>query len=164
MSTPIIPSAESSVCGTQVCKERDDFIADKELWHSLWHVYLNNGEEVFDDDGRMVDGQPIQAAWIRLKNYCDTNGLWIDRIYLRFRSHYEHIQPAEGYFFKKGALGSIGMATRNYMILGRVLGEEIHVQKWKTPELIVEEEGVRVLSDNLEYTILSPAGDVIELI
>lgn len=138
-----------------VSRQRDNYIQDIENHKPHWHAYLTNGEEVFDDDGRLnLYNNPLPASWIRLKEYCESKNIGIDRIYLRFRSHYEHIEKADGYMFKRGSLGSPGMKTRNFFVIGRVVKDKIYVQKWKIPELIVEEEDIRDLKDNLEWTIL----------
>lgn len=139
-----------------ICKEKDDFIDSKEMWEAHWRVDLNNGEQVYDDDGRRNEkDQPMISSWLRLKEYCDEHKLWITSMYLRFRSHYEHITPnADGYFMKKGGLASPGMPTHHYLIVGVVEQHIINVNKWKIPELIVEEEDTRKLKNNLEWTIL----------
>ena len=35
-----------------VCKQRDSFIEDFNLSNPRWEVILNNGETIFQDDGR----------------------------------------------------------------------------------------------------------------
>lgn len=138
-----------------VSRQKDNFIQNKQDFEAHWHVFLSNGEEIFDDHGRKDGDYVLPAAWLRLKKYCDYKSIHIKSMYLRFRSHYEHIEPAEGYMFKMGSLGSPGALTRNYFVIGRVIGDKIFVEKWKTPELIVEERDTRDLKDNLEWTILN---------
>lgn len=53
-----------------ICREVDKFFDDKNF---IVKVMLSNNEIVYLDDGR--EGSQPASAWLRLKEYCDTNNL-----------------------------------------------------------------------------------------
>ena len=134
----------------------DDYINEYRLWNTVWCVTLNNGQEIFDDNGRRdKNGHIMKDSWLRLKEYCDSNNLWIDNIYFKFRSHTEQIEKSDdGYFLKRGILGSPGNQAIQFMIIGNVKNNSIFTTKWRVPELIPDETGIRPLAGNEGVTIL----------
>lgn len=102
-----------------------------------WEVALNNGEYIYMDDGY---GNP-PSAWIRLKEYCSKHKLWITKMLFGFRSNTRTLpENADGYFFCKGALGSMGSdKTIHYFIVGTLQNGILTTTKWRVPEMLEQE-------------------------
>ncbi len=136
-----------------VAKEYDQFIEDKD--EALWIVTLSNNEIIWQDDDRPYVGH--HSAWIRLKEYCEHNNLYIVKIQLKFRSHSEFIfcEDSEGYAFRKEAMGGFGVnITHHFYWLGILKNGIVHMEKWRVPELIKEEEEDRLPNSLLDCLIL----------
>jgi hypothetical protein len=126
-----------------VCKHIDDFILDKDK--TYWIATLSDGTVVYEDDGRP---DLERVSWFRLRNYCKENSLSIVKMAMRFRSNYvECFVPADGVFFRRSCLGSFGLKASDgsvksleFYLIGNVLGNNIHVQRWHVPELIMSDE------------------------
>lgn len=135
-----------------VCIQEDDFIFEK----LRWIAELSNGQRVYQDDGR--PGLQEYSAWIRLKDYCKQEGIYITNLYLQFRSNHVHPLPAkaEGYFFShKSAIFSWGGETYGFYLVGHVEGDVIKVKEYKVPELILfreEERSVDSGKGNIIWT------------
>lgn len=102
-----------------------------------WEVVLNNGEKIFMDDG---EGEPA-SAWLRLRKYCSDNNLWITSMLFGFRSNVIYLpNNAEGYFFCRGALGSMGSdKTIDYFIVGALTNGILTTTKYRVPEMLEQE-------------------------
>jgi hypothetical protein len=119
-----------------VCKVTDDHVPTLR-----WVVQLDNGETIYQDDGR--PGMDPPSAWIRLGNYVRNNGFKIVGLLFQFRSHNVHIEPnAEGYYFAKGAIGYAGAPETFQQFVAGFLKEGIIYKTWfQVPELIVSQTG-----------------------
>lgn len=126
--------------------EPDEWIQDRWESETLWIAYLSDGTSVWMDDERPE--MPHHSAWVRLKNYCETNNLYVVKIQLKFRSHSEFVydENSEGYCFRHGVLGSMGNPTRNFFLVGILKNDVVHMYKYSTPELVLEEEEDRDIS------------------
>jgi hypothetical protein len=115
-----------------VCTVVDDFIRDKVRWVAV----LSNGEIVYEDDGRPGEDPP--SAWIRLREYCSANVLFINNMRLQFRSHI--VPVGEGYdafYFVKSVFGVMGSDSVGAYIAGYLDRDGlVHVKRWRTPELV----------------------------
>ena len=136
-----------------ICKQPDDYTSDYEMWNTVWHVFLNNGEEIWDDDKRPG---LIDPSWVRLKRYCDENNLYITKMYLKFRSHYEHLNPNEsGYFLVRKLKGHFGSDRNSHYFITGYLKDDGSVEstEWKCPELIPESYRNRKFETDKEFLI-----------
>jgi len=125
--------------------QTDPFIEDFLHENTTWIVTLNDGTIHYDD--------PRITAWLELKKKCEAEGKYIDKIVLKFRSHYETLDKAKGYTFIKSALGSFGSnKTINYYVFG-FKNDNFKVQKWRIPELIKEREELRDFNQYKEFYI-----------
>lgn len=126
-----------------VCKAIDEFLRDK----VIWVVHLNNGETIYQDDGREGEAEP--SAWIRLRQYVTANNLRIERMELVFRVHsrgnvVEMAPNADGYYFAYGALAQMGTpGTHSLYVTGHLWEGRLCIQKWSVPALEQIEEEVR---------------------
>lgn len=87
--------------------------------------------------------------WYDIKRHCEDNSLFVQEIQLQFRSNRTTIDVAdcEGVYFVRSCLGAVGMATRNYFTVGKLLKDgRVHKQMWLVPELLLDKE----FSDSLE--------------
>lgn len=131
----------------------DDFLVERWENYTRWVVKLSNKQCVFQDDGR--PGVYPESAWLRLKDYCSENDLWIVSMFLQFRSHVEHLpNNAAGYFFKKGVRGG-GFDTKELFLTGIQYGSEVEITKWYVPELLVSSKEIRLAHECEKYLIKS---------
>lgn len=135
----------------QVSKVLDNYILDKD--EPFWYVQLNNGETIYQDDFR---SGLIPSAWDRLQSYCRTHELYIERMWIRFRSNVVEVpQGKEAYWFKKGILAGItrDMTRRfrdiNFFVVGYVEKDVniLYITKWRIPELIDWEKEEREIPE-----------------
>ena len=138
---------------TQVCLESDSWIQDIEESTTLWIASLSDGTKAFMDDDRP---NLYHSAWVRLKEYCETNNLHVVKMQLKFRSHSEFVfdEDSEGYCFRKGVLGSFGSANQHFYLVGILKNGIVNMQKWSVPELILSETDERNPSDLSDCLIL----------
>tara|TARA_R110000824_G_scaffold14985_5_gene63387 strand:- start:7623 stop:8105 length:483 start_codon:yes stop_codon:yes gene_type:complete len=134
-------------------KEFDDYINIYADQNPLWIATLSNDEVIYQDDGR-PDVEPA-SAWTRLKQYCDTNDLYIQSIKLRNKSHIEDLGSGhDGYFFCKSAGALLfGDMTQHAFVFGTLNGENLSVRRWRLPELISESVEERDPYANPEFII-----------
>lgn len=139
-----------------ICTIPDEYVNNRSLWETHWHVTLNDGTEVWDDDYRpeyTINGMR-DPSWSRLKRYCDENKLWVTNMYLRFRSHYEHLEPnQDGYFFIRKMLAQMGGYSSQFFITGVLKGGELHSTEWRVPELIPVEHKIRNFEKDEQFLI-----------
>ena len=121
---------------------RDSPFFDKPVWVAT----LSNGEEIYQDDGAHPNQE--RSAWIRLANYCEQEGLNIDVLKARFKSHEVEVgRNVDGFYFCKAIMGSMGSSVcTHYYILGAVDNNVVNKTKWVVPEFIPEEESADPLS------------------
>lgn len=133
--------------------EFDPFIKDKDK--TIWIATLSDGRVVYEDEYRPEYTE--YRAWIRLGQFCKENNLYVKKMSIKFRSHIEEMKESdEGYFFRRGALGSHGAikkTTRHFYLTGPVICGKIHVENWLVPELILEESEVRDIEGNRDGII-----------
>lgn len=140
-----------------------------------WCVTLNDGQVIFQDDCR--PGLPADvhhSAWVRLRTYCRSKGLFISRLHLRNKSNVITPLPANqsGYYFAHQAMGVAGLddkplegipsGTFSFFILGHVDREDkrLLVRRIKVPEL----QPARWHNGNpLEERLISPDDDCLIL-
>lgn len=127
-------------------KEDDEFVRDR----LRWVVQLNNGEMIYEDDGR--PGIEPTSAWVRLKAYCTANGLHITSMWLQFRSNRVSIgEDAPGYFFSKMAFGVWGEAESYQGYIAGVYDGvgNVTIQRYRVPglELMGEPETREISAD-----------------
>lgn len=136
--------------------EEDEYIVSLYEHSTRWVVKLNNGQNVYQDDGR--DGILPESAWTRLKQYCKENHLWIIDMRLQFRSHVEHLPSNKsGYFFCKSILGSPALPKNiHFYVSGYVENSVICTTTWRIPELVENETETRNIQENQECLIQKP--------
>lgn len=128
-----------------VTTTESEFVAANREGHTQWVVTLNDGTKCYQDDGR--EDCPTTSSWLRLRNFCQVNGLYIVSMYLRFRTENIHL-PADkdGYYFCNSVLSWLNDSKMfHYYVVGYIENGVIYTKKYKIPELIVEEEDVRTI-------------------
>jgi len=149
----------------------DDFVA-KTIDESMkkqdltrWIVVLDDGTVVYQDDagqGELRVGTNL-SAWERLQNYCKNNNNYIVSMQLKFRSHIENMPSnAEGYFFRRSLLSGMGVMRtfrvipdKHHYLVGILKDGKVNVQKWVTPELLLNTEEEDIRDPNSEDCIKS---------
>lgn len=138
----------------------DDFVESLQTDRksAIWFAEMSDGSTIYMDDGR--PGAEPHSAWIRLGILVRRNGLSIKRLGLRFRSNIlSDILPsdAEGYYFRRAALGQLtDTETLEFMLVGSLTGELVSIQKWKVPELVLMETESRPANDQDPSLIRNP--------
>lgn len=122
-----------------ICTSQDEFVQNFNESNSRWQVTLNDNTTVFQDDGR-PNATP-HSAWIRLRNHCYNNSLYIVKMKFGFRSNMKSLPSnMEGYFFSKGAMGMFGLSkTIHLFLVGYIKNDKLIVEKWKAPEMIKQD-------------------------
>lgn len=136
-------------------REEDDFTFEK----PRWLAYLSNGEKIIQDDNR--PGVEPASAWLRLRDYCRQTGAHVVELKLQFRSHHEAPLPthAEGYYFCNRVSAVWGSEEScHFFVIGVLVNNNIFVQHWKVPELILIQEEVRP-ADHLDERLLRRTND-----
>ena len=113
-----------------ICTKEDSFLDEKTIWVAL----LSNGQTVFQDDGR--EGIKDYSAWIRLKDHCDQEGVYIEDLKIKFRSHTVPIPKSEGYHFIKGMGCMVGFDPEEFFIVGTLQGGTLKRTWYKVPEIV----------------------------
>lgn len=112
----------------------DEWLDDIYLHQARWEVLLASGVRVFQDDDRYL-AKPA-SAWERLGIHCKENDDYIVDMSIKFRSNTVHVgSNADGFFFCKSTLGSIG-ASWNFYLCGMLRGDILKVRKWSVPSLV----------------------------
>jgi hypothetical protein len=118
-----------------------------------WEVNLNNNEHVvMDCDNINIS---IRNSWLRLKNYCLMNDLYIVDMIIGFRSNIFSLPSnMDGYFFCKGVRGAFGVPkTMQLFFVGALQNGVLEVSCWKVPEMLKEKTENRNIAENLECLI-----------
>tara|TARA_R110000765_G_scaffold93225_7_gene175808 strand:- start:21742 stop:22275 length:534 start_codon:yes stop_codon:yes gene_type:complete len=138
-----------------VCKEYDDYLGKFAEKNAIWYVTLSNGETVYQDDGR-PNVEP-SSAWVRLKDYCGENNVYIEEMFLKYRSNViKTASNVKGYYFCKSVSGLLfSDETRHSYVVGSVDGDKVSISSWKTPELTPEFSEIRPRPDSDECIIES---------
>lgn len=123
----------------------DEWLQERFESEALWYVELSNGQRFVQDDNRPGSNPP--SAWLRLRNYLETNHLSIQKFYIGFRDNILYdILPhnAEGYFFRKNLATIMGeRQILSFYIIGYLQDNRVFTQKVKVPEMIVTETSER---------------------
>ena len=115
----------------------DDWLKQKDT--TGWQVLLNTGKMVYEDDNR--PGY-YHSAWERLCLHCKETGEYPTDMWVKFRSHVEHVASnKDGFYFFKAILNAPSWKKQeDYYIAGYLENGIIKCKKWKVPEIIVYEE------------------------
>lgn len=136
-----------------VCKQVDEWLRDFMEHNTIWIATLNNDEKVYCDDFR--PGVVPESAWLRLKSYCQENGLYIKDLIVKFRSNCIGVESGcDGYFFSK-ALRAYWGANKNinFFIVGTLKNGILVTSKYRVPELIFEYSEERDIDESKENLI-----------
>lgn len=124
--------------------EVDDWLDNYMVTNAVWCAVLSNGENIIEDDDR--PGVYPKSTWERLRSYCNTNGLYIKEMKLKFRTIEKHLSIGnEGVFFCKSVLGGFGAKNVFSYLTGTVNDGILEVAKWRVPDL----ERVQFLDDSM---------------
>lgn len=85
----------------------------------------------------------IYDYWYDIKKYCEDNSVFVEELQLQFRSNRTiiDVSDCEAVYFVRSCLGAVGMATKNYFTVGKLLSDgRFHKQMWLVPELMLEKE------------------------
>lgn len=99
---------------------------------AIWiKVKLTNGRELFFDE---------YSVWEDIKKMCDSTGHFIDKFHLQFRSHEVKIdiEDADGLYFIRSIMGSMGGKSKHYYTVGVIKGDIVSKKMFIIPELIEE--------------------------
>lgn len=102
--------------------------------NAIWiKCELTNGEDLFFDE---FDG------WKLLKDRCENEDLFFNKLSLQFRSHKVDIDisDCDGVYLIRSVMGQMGGDTKNYFTTGKVIKNKVYKKMWLVPELIVEKE------------------------
>jgi hypothetical protein len=138
-------------------KQMTPFLQRVKKVDTIWVACLNNGETIYQDD--MVPGNT--SAWVRMGEYCKENELYLVDLELQFRQFVKK-QPsnAEGYFFCKSLLSAMfSLSVLNYYSVGYVEDGVIYSQKWKVPELVLEMEHERDITETIPEALIMRIDD-----
>lgn len=117
------------------------------LENPIWKVFLSNSESIISDC-KYIDGK---SDWERLKNYCMSNNLTIDEMYIIFRDNTIKIPKANRYFFRRMSLARFGKTGRSsdtyeYFIVGSTNDPLlIDLKFYLVPELQILDQESRIL-------------------
>lgn len=130
----------------------NDYLENNREYLTLWIATLNNGETAYQDDRE-------GSGWLKLKSYCQANGLYIVNFRITFRNCHHHLSSGEsGYYFINSAGILYGTnKTFLYYVVGVVREGKIHIERIKIPELMVEETEIRPIIGNEECLIMRPS-------
>ena len=121
----------------------DEFLEHVWLNKARWEVVLNNGETIYQDDGR--PGLDPSSAWIRLYNRCVNEGLYIIEMRFGFRNNMKSLPSnMDGYYFSHGAVGALGNTRSfSFFMVGFLDNGILRVTQWKTPEMLENHTEIR---------------------
>lgn len=139
-----------------ICTEVDNWLQERMMGSTVWVVKLNDETIVYQDDDRNYPGD---SAWLRLKQYCEQNQKYIISMYLKFRSHVEHLPDnKEGYSFIKSLRGFYSSELQYHFYNCGYLHDDgsFIFEKWKVPELLMDLKEARNLDDYRHVFIQKP--------
>ena len=120
-----------------ICTNKEDkFLKEK----TIWVASLSDGAVVYQDDYRQ--GREPGSAWLRLKTHVEENGLHIEKISIRFRSHTEEVPEGEHYHFSRSIGCIVGEDQEDYFVFG-ICNEGRMIRKWYLiPSIIITKEAM----------------------
>jgi len=125
---------------------------DQETYESVprWEVVCNNGQ-------KYVHHYLEPNSWQLFRNFCQENNLKIINMLVAFRGNIIHIlSEKDGYFFRRMERAQLapGAITYEFFVVGYVENEKLYINKYKVPEMLLDESEVRELTeDNLQSVI-----------
>lgn len=155
-STPPNPPSNGGGDAAVCLDGGDPFLEElADRGRARWVARLSDGSHVYQDDDRPWVATP---AWVRLKNYVESNGLWVTALWPEFRDHrFRHALPddAAGYVCLRSLMAVFGLdfPAFTFFKLGAVDGDVVRLQTWQTPELILMEEETVPVSQ-MEFAII----------
>jgi len=117
-------------------KEKDKFLKEK----TIWVAKLSDGTTVYQDDDRPGLVQP--SSWLRMKEYVDENGLYIEELSIKFRSHVEKVRSGEYYHFSKAIACMIGEDYENYFIFSTLKAGKLTRVWYMIPHILITNKTV----------------------
>ena len=114
----------------------DKFDQDEIESKSFWIAELSNGVSAIQDG---------EDSWIRLRNYCLENNVFIEKLLIKFRSHIEtafiNSDDIEAFFLCRSILGGF-FSEKNWhsYVVGKVVKGKLTREKWQIPEVIKTED------------------------
>ncbi len=136
-----------------VCTTWDTYMEMYAESNPHWRLVLNNGQHVYQDDHR--PGETPTSAWLRLREYCETNNLYIVDMNIRFRDNaYALPSNMDGYYFSLGVRAGLSCpVAMPLFFVGTLQNEVLMVQCWKVPEMLYEWTEERGLGEAVECLI-----------
>lgn len=115
-----------------------------------WSASLTSGDTIYEDDYReecphnTLPIPSISKAWDRLRIHVSKENVWIKNLWLQNLDNVVKPLPddADGYFFKKGAIGQLfADYSRHFYIIGYldIRKKIIKTFKYGVPELLLLE-------------------------
>lgn len=139
-----------------ICTKWDDWLREYYESKTMWTCELTDGTIVYQDDDR--PGTQPESAWLRLKSYCENNGLGIEFMRIQFRSHIKDVgRGADAFFFCKSVLGGMMMVNNvHFYIVGTIENGHLVTNKWQVPSLLLHETEERCIEDYHNCLIWKP--------
>lgn len=103
------------------------------------HVWIVVSWSVPTDSGKIYFKSSDFHVWKTIVENQESKSR-INGIELRFRSNSVNIDTSswEAVYLIRSAMGSIGGSTRDYLIVGKISGQDVEKTMWLLPALIVE--------------------------
>lgn len=149
---------DRSLCDRSLCFCPDDYIRELQEDRAcvVWSAGLSDGRTVWMDDGRPGREQP---AWIRLAHYLSGSELAIVAMGLHFRSQHRELPAgADGYYFARGIMMSLGQSSCDFLVAGHLVGTTLHLTRFSSPALVEIDRVCRPASRS-DSLILNPWSD-----
>lgn len=122
--------------------QNDEWITSYREGNPIWIATLDDGLDVFRDDGRWPNAE--HSAWVRLREFCRREKRAIRQLRFGFRSNmFSIVDDAEGYFFSLGIRGIYPHGNQHFWKIGYVDGNDVNIRKWFVPEMLPDESEVR---------------------
>ena len=88
------------------------------------------------------------TGWLRIKEICEGDCLFVEELELQFRSHLViiDVKDAEAVYLIRSVMGQMGGDSHDYYTTGVLKDGVMHKKMWLIPELIIEKE----LEDDLD--------------
>lgn len=120
---------------------KPELIFGQESWNKFYRnltdrkkvfisVLLDNEEQVYLNDYK---------AWKLLKNYCESNNAYVQKVILSFKSNKiveEVPDKSDGVYCIQSIVGMMGATTKKCITIGILQGNNVAKKGWTTPELL----------------------------
>ena len=138
-----------------VFNQEDQWSRDQYVFKTRLLVKLNNGDTIYDDDGRPEHEEKV--FWRRLQKYMSQHkNLRIDEILIQFRSNIISPIPkkSKGYYFAKFGGQDLGTGqTDEGFVLGWVENDKLLTKTILIPYMNTLKEDEREIENNIERMI-----------